>query len=455
MFPSKLYQQDLKATIRLSIPIVVAQLGVVLMGMTDNIMVGRMLGAVPLGAAGLANSVTYMIFSIGIGSLSIVSALVAQASGRNDKEEINKIHRAGIRAALLLVLVLGTISLMVAWQFDIFQQTAQVTTLARPFMIILILSNIPLFIFIAQRQLCDGLANPKVAMYITVSALILNFILNYIFINWIGLNGAAIATLLARIFMVIAIWGYIKRSDFFKPYFDFQDLTDQGNERIKKILRMGLPGGFQFFFEIAAFALAVVMIGWLGEAPLAAHQIAINLASTTYMMATGISSAGSIRVGLALGQKNPDAVRRAGSAAFVTTILLMGLSCLLFLSANDWLVGLYIRDNPEVTKIATGLIIIAGFFQFSDGIQVTALGTLRGIADVNVPTIITLFAYWALALPLSYILAFQAGMNVTGVWLGLSAGLTVSALLLTVRFFRKLRKLNMSEDQGNQGVTFQ
>ena len=454
MFPFKLYQQDLKDTIRLSIPIVVAQLGVVLMGMTDNIMVGRMLGAVPLGAAGLANSITHMICSIGIGSLSIVSALVAQSNGRDDKAEINKLFKAGVKAALLLGLVLGAVSLLVAWQFDIFQQTAQVTTLARPFMIILVISNIPLFLFIAQRQLCDGLANPKVAMYITVSALIINLILNYVFIKWFGLNGAAVATLFARIFMAIAIWIYIKRSEFFKPYFDFQNLKDSGNELIKKILRLGVPGGFQFFFEIAAFASAVVMIGWLGEAPLAAHQIAINLASTTYMMATGIASAGSIRVGLALGQKSLDAVRRAGTAAFVTTILLMGLSCLLFLSANEWLVSLYIRDNPDVTNIATGLVIIAGFFQFSDGIQVTALGSLRGIADVNIPTIITLFAYWILALPLSYILAFHANMNVTGVWLGLSAGLTVSALLLTIRFFRKLKTVNIYEEKDNQPVSF-
>jgi MATE family multidrug resistance protein len=434
-----LSKQDLTETIRLSVPIVVAQLGVVLMGVTDNMMVGRMLGAVPLGAAGLGYSITYMIGSIGIGSLSIVSALVSQAKGRDDNAEIKSLYYAGIRTALLLGVILGTISLIVTWKFSIFQQTAQIAELAQPFMVIMILSNIPLFLFIAQRQLCDGLSNPKVAMYITVSALILNFLLNIVFIKLIGLNGSAVATLVARVFMAAAMWFYIHNATFFKQYLLFEKMADVEKKLITKILRLGVPGGFQFFFEIAAFALAVVMIGWLGEAQLAAHQIAINLASTTYMMATGTASAGSIRVGMALGQRSIEAVRRAGTAAFATSIILMGASCLLFLTANEWLVGLYIRDNAEVTRIATSLIIIAGFFQFSDGIQVTALGILRGIADVNVPTLITLFAYWVLALPLSYLLAFHTSLNVVGVWIGLMAGLTVSALLLTIRFYRKYK----------------
>lgn len=435
----KTYQNDLKETMRLSMPIVVAQLGVVLMGVTDNVMVGRMLGAIPLGAAGLANSITYMISSVGIGALSIISALVSQSNGRDDKLEINRLYKAGIKTAVLLSLTLSAICLLVVWQFAIFNQTAQITALSQPFMIILTFSNIPLFIFIAQRQLCDGLANPKIAMFITVTALVINFVLNFIFIHWFGLNGAAVATLFARIFMAVAIWYYIGHSDFFKPYFAFENNPDKGAHLVKKILKLGLPGGFQFFFEIAAFALAVVMIGWLGEAPLAAHQIAMSLASTTYMMATGVASAGSIRVGLALGQKDEPSVKRAGTAAFAITLMLMGVSCMVFLFGNDFLIKLYIRNNPDVTTIATHLLIIAGIFQFSDGMQVTALGTLRGMADVNIPTVITLIAYWVIALPVSYILAFHFSMNVTGIWLGLSTGLTFSALLLTIRFYMKLK----------------
>jgi multidrug resistance protein, MATE family len=429
----------MRQTLQLSIPIVVAQLGVVLMGVTDNLMIGRLLGAVPLGAAGIAHSISFLISSIGVGGLSIVSALVSQAYGHNDKTEISRLYRAGVRVAWLLGGVLGVVSLLAAWYFELFQQTPTVTELARPFIVILTISNVPLLLFIALRQLCDGLSRPSVAMYITMSALLLNALLNYLLIRSMGLNGAAVGTLLSRLYMAVAIWLYIRRDPFFAAY--VARAAGTLREVVVKILRLGLPGGFQFFFEIAAFSLAVIMIGWLGEPQLAAHQIAINMASTTYMMATGIAAAGSIRVGMALGQQSNPAVQRAGTAAFLLVAAFMGLCCLLFLTANDWLVSLYIRDNAEVATIAAGLVIIAGFFQLSDGIQVVGLGALRGVSDVNIPTVITLFAYWGLALPLSYVLAFPLGMDVTGVWIGLSVGLTASALLLTLRFYRRLRKL--------------
>ncbi len=447
----RLYRNDMRETLRLSIPIVVAQLGVVLMGVTDNLMIGRMLGAIPLGAAGLANSITFLMGSIGIGGLTIVSALVSQAKGKNKTGEINRLYRAGIWVAWFLGLGLGVICLLVAWQFHLFGQTPDVTRMARPFILILTLSNTPLLLFIAIRQLCDGLSRPHIAMTITLSALALNAVLNYFMIRWIGLNGAALATLLSRIYMAVAIWIYIKKDSFFRVYLTIET-TLSINPLIKKILRLGLPGGFQFFFEIAAFSLAVIMIGWLGEPQLAAHQIAINMASTTYMMATGIAVAGSIRVGTAVGRNNLSAVQRAGTAAFLLVTLFMGVCCVLFLSANEFLVGLYIRDNPQVATIAATLVVIAGFFQLSDGIQVVGLGVLRGIADVNLPTVLTLFAYWGVALPLSYFLAFPLGMDVQGVWIGLLAGLTVSAILLTYRFYKKLPHIRLEEIEPEASV---
>ncbi len=440
----RLYRQDIRETLRLSIPIVIAQLGVVLMGVTDNLMIGRILGAVPLGAAGIATSVTFMIGSIGIGGLSIVSALISQSHGKGNPDEVNRLYQAGIRVAWLLGLGLGVVCALMAWQFEIFGQTPDVTRMARPFVLILTISNIPLLLFIAIRQLCDGLSRPKVTMYITISALVLNAVLNYSLIHRMGLLGAAVGTLLARCYMALAIWIYVKKDSFFIPYLN-RERTLSLTPLINKILRLGLPGGFQFFFEIAAFSLAVIMVGWLGEPQLAAHQIAINMASTTYMMATGIAAAGSIRVGSAVGRMNRPAVQRAGTAAFLLVILFMSGCCLLFLTANEWLIGLYIRNNIEVANLAATLVIVAGFFQLSDGVQVVGLGVLRGIADVNVPTLLTLIAYWGVALPLSYVLAFPLGMDVTGVWIGLLAGLTVSAALLTYRFYNKLPRVRLSE----------
>ncbi len=440
----RLYRQDMRETLRLSIPIVIAQLGVVLMGVTDNLMIGRILGAVPLGAAGIATSVTFMIGSIGFGGLIIISALISQAQGKGTPGEVNRLYRSGIRVAWILSLSLGVVCALMAWQFQIFGQTPDVTRMARPFVLILTLSNVPLLLFIAIRQLCDGLSRPKVTMYITISALVLNAVLNYFLIHRLGLIGAAVGTLLARCYMALAIWVYVKKDAFFAPYLNAQG-TLPLNPLIIKILRLGLPGGFQFFFEIAAFSLAVIMVGWLGEAQLAAHQIAINMASTTYMMATGIAAAGSIRVGSAVGRMNRPAVQRAGTSAFLLAKVFMAGCCVLFLTANEWLISLYIRDNAEVATIAGTLVIIAGFFQLSDGVQVVGLGVLRGIADVNVPTLLTLIAYWVVALPLSYVLAFPLGMGATGVWIGLLAGLTVSAALLTYRFYNKLPRIRLDE----------
>ncbi len=452
------YKEDLQQTFRLSIPIVVAQLGVTLMGVTDNMIIGNMLGAVPLGGAGIATSVTFLIGSIGIGGLSIVSALISKAKGENDPAEIKRLYLAGRKVAWLLGAVLGVISLLAAWHFDIFGQTDAVAEIARPFMVTLTISNIALMVFTATRQLCDGLSRPRVTMHITISALVLNAALNYLLIKLIGVQGSALATLIARVYMALAIWLYVRKDPFFQPYLRAVAGRYDMKKLVAKILKMGLPGGFQYFFEIAAFALAVVMIGWLGEIQLAAHQIAISLASTTYMMATGIASAGSIRVALALGRKRLPEIREAATAAFTLVSAFMGLCFLLFLLANRFLVGLYIQGDPAVASTAVVLVTIAAFFQLSDGIQVVALGALRGVSDINKPTMITLFAYWGLALPVSYLLAFPLKLDVTGIWYGLSAGLTVSAVLLTFRFYRNLKYIKFDarstelSSTSNQGL---
>lgn len=443
------YRPELTDTLRLSIPIVIAQLGVVLMGVIDNLFVGRLLGSVPLGAAGLANSLSFLMSSIGVGGLSVGATLVAQARGRNDPALINRLFRAGLQVAVLMSVVLGGLSVGLAFNFGLFGQSAEVARLARDFMLILSASILPLMIFVAARQLCDGLRYPRVAMAITLSALGLNALFNYVFILGagplpaLGLMGSATATLLSRVFMAGAMLGYIYGSGRFKPYLLAAFGALPTRAEVRTILRLGIPGGLTFFFEVATFSLAVVIIGWLGDDRLAAHQIAINMASVTYMMATGISSAASIRVGAAVGRGSREGVFRAGVAAFALSVGFMSLAALLFLTANDWLVSLYIRDNPDVMRIAASLVIMAGFFQLSDGVQVVALGGLRGLSDVNVPTVITLFSYWVVALPLSYVLGFPFGLDAVGVWIGLLTGLSVAAVLLTVRFFRRVRRVDL------------
>ena len=436
-------RREILETIKLSIPIIIAQLGVILMGVTDNLMVGRFLGGVPVGAAGLATSRSCLVPSIGFGGLGVIAVLISQAKGQNDTAEIGRLFRAGLYVAILLSTVLGAVGAAIGMNMDALGQTPEVARLAEPFMYYLSVSTLPLLIFVAARQLADGLSYTRVAMIVTVSALCFNALVNWLLINgiWIfpkmGLNGAAAGTLLSRIYMAVAILVYIYKTKHFSRY--LVAARRVSTQLVVKILRLSVSVGFQFFFEVAAFSLAVVMIGWLGESQLAAHQIAINLASTTYMMATGIASAGAIRVGRAFGEQQPKNVRSAGTAAFVLVAVFMGVWCITFLTASDFLVSLYLKNNPEVTQIAATLMIYAGFFQLSDGIQATGLGTLRGVSDVNVPTIITLIAYWGISLPLSYVLAFTFQMDVEGIWIALSAGLTFSAVFLTIRFYRLVR----------------
>ena len=445
------YRSELTDTFRLSVPIVIAQLGVILMGVTDNLFVGRLLGAVPLGAAGLANGLSFLVSSIGVGALSVVAALVSKAHSQHDAAGTNRLFRAGLRVAGLFSVGFGGLSVLMAYHFDLLGQSAEVTAMAQDFTLVLSASLVPLLVFVAARQLADGLRFPRVAMMITLSALILNAGFNYVLITGfgpfptMGLLGSATATLLSRTFMAVGMLAYIYRSARFKPYLLRAYRALPTADDVRTILRLGIPGGLTFFFEVATFTLAAVITGWLGEDRLAAHQIAINMASVTYMMATGISSAAAIRVGAAVGRGSREGMFRAGVAAFVLSIGFMSVAALLFFTANDWLVSLYIRDNPAVATLAATLMIMGGIFQLSDGIQVVGVGALRGLSDVNAPTLITLFSYWGVALPMSYLLGFTFGMDVVGVWIGLLAGLTIAAVLLTVRFFRRVGRMEPIE----------
>jgi MATE family multidrug resistance protein len=202
---------------------------------------------------------------------------------------------------------------------------------------------------------------------------------------------------------------------------------------INRILKIGVPTGFQYIFEVSAFSAAAIMMGWIGVNALAGHQIAINLASISYMMAAGLSTAGMIRVSNQIGRGNPKAMHEAGLVVFGMVLIFMFSSAFIFIGLRDFLPTFYI-DDPEVIAISSSLLIIAGLFQLSDGIQVVGLGVLRGMEDVQFPTIITLIAYWVLGLPLGYYLAFELGYGAEGIWYGLLIGLSITAVVLFFRF---------------------
>ena len=217
-----------------------------------------------------------------------------------------------------------------------------------------------------------------------------------------------------------------------------------------KLIKIGVPTGFQFIFEVGAFSAAAIMMGWIGVTALAAHQIAINLASISYMMASGLSTAAMVRVGNQLGRKDIKTLREAGFTAFVMVAIFMSVSAVIFILFREFLPSLYI-DDVSVIQMSATLLVIAGFFQLSDGIQVVGLGALRGMSDVRVPTIVTLIAYWVIGLPLGYILAFSLGMQEIGIWVGLLIGLTVTGIMLLYRF-HKLSQRILDKQESNISV---
>jgi MATE family multidrug resistance protein len=226
----------------------------------------------------------------------------------------------------------------------------------------------------------------------------------------------------------------------FKPYLVSLGLKNLDLSKIRELLRIGVPAGLQFVFEVGAFSMAAIMMGWISAATQAAHQIAISLASMTYMAVSGLGAAGAIRTGNQLGKKDFVTMKKAGMTLVWMGAAFMFVFAIVFILAKDYLPLMY-NDEPEVVAIASSLLIIAALFQISDGVQVIALGSLRGIKDVRIPTFITFVAYWIIALPLGYLLAFILDYGSMGIWFGLFLGLTISAVLVLIRFVRLSNKM--------------
>ncbi len=446
------YKTHYKKTFLLAYPVVVSQLGHIMVGVADSVMVGQT-GAKPLAAVALANSLFTIVMVIGLGLSYGITPLIAAADGRNDRSEIAGFFRHGlvvnVSVAILLWLSLKT-ALPLIYHIG---QPHEVAGLAASYLNIMLVSLVPLMTFLTYKQFAEGLSNTSQAMYISVSANVLNVILNYILIYGklgfepMGITGAALSTLISRVLMAFAMMIYIYRS---KRYSEYAISPFAGTYTwaiFKRIFGMGLPVSMQMLFEAGAFSLATVMSGWYGATSMAAHQIALNMASVTYMMMHGLSSAATVRVGNQVGKNDWKEVRLAGFSAFHMVIAFMTLCGLIFVAGRHFLPTLYIAE-VEVIEVASLLMFIAALFQLSDGVQVVGLGALRGISDVKVPTAITLFAYWVVGLPVGYLFGTYLGWEVYGIWMGLLTGLTVAAIFLFYRFNALTHKKQMTSSNN-------
>ncbi len=432
------YKEHFAKNFNLAYPVVLSQLGHTLVSVFDSLMVGQ-IGTLPLAAASLGNSIFLMMMVFGMGVSFSLTPLIAGAEGRKNYTRISLLLLNGLVSNFLVGIILFLAGYFLSPYITYLNQPEDVVKLAIPYVNVLFLSMVPLMIFQAFKQFAEGLSFTKQSMYITVFANTLNVALNYVLI-WgklgfpeMGMVGAAWATLISRIVMAMMMGAFVLYSKRFEVFRRFMHYRHLSFIHMYRIFKIGLPISGQMLFEMGAFGFSAIMIGWLGAKELAAHQIAINVASVTYMMASGIAAAATIRVGNQKGLGNYRAMRIAGLSSFAMGVIFMIASGLLMVLLNNVIPGFYI-DDPEVIQIASVLLIIAALFQISDGVQVVGLGALRGLEDVRIPGIISLVAYWIIGLPVGYLLCFKLGFGVNGIWMGLLVGLSVAAVLLFTRF---------------------
>ena len=434
------YRSHYRDNLKLAIPVVISQLGHTLVQTSDTIIVGHFAGTISLAAVSLATSIFTVPMIIGIGISYGSTPLIAQHNGRGEKAECGQLLSNSLFINLITgVILFGLVCLGSIYFLDDLHQTPEVLVKAKPFLMLLGLSVIPMLVFNTFKQFAEGLGFTKQAMMISIWGNVMNICLGIIFVKGLfgirpmGIMGAGYSTLIDRCVMSIVMGFYVFRSKNFKQYLKDFSLKNISRARSLGILKIGAPVALQYAFEISAFSAAAVLVGTIGVLPQAAHQVAINLASMTYMMSSGVSAAAAIKSGNYFGVKDHGGLKLSANASYHIVLIFMAFTAIVFTFGNNLLPWIYTSDK-NVISIAAQLLILAAIFQLFDGAQVVGLGILRGMSDVNIPTLVTFLAYWVVGLPFGYYWGIYLGHGVSGIWYGLVLGLMVSAILLYIRF---------------------
>ena len=434
------YKPHYKDNLALAIPVMISQVGQTLVQMADTIIVGHFAGTVSLAAVSLSSNLFSIFMITGIGISYGLTPLIAQNNGRKDYAECGAL----LSNSLLINIITGILLFSIVLFCSVFllnnlHQTPEVIAQARPFFILLGVSVIPMMLFVTFKQFAEGLGFTKQAMVISILGNVLNVVLGIIFVKGLfgispmGVRGVGYSTLITRCVMAIVMSSYVLRSEKFKKYLTSFIVTNIEKSRVFQILKKGLLIAMQYVFEISAFAMASVMSGWIGVHEQAAHAAAINLAATTYMMASGLGAAAAIKSGYYFGGSDYHKLRHSAISSYHIVLVFMGTTALTFAIFNQYLPWIYTSDKA-VIAIASQLLIIAAFFQLFDGTQVVGLGILRGMGDVNIPTLITFISYWVIGLPFGYIVGIRLHWGVNGVWYGLVLALMSASVMLFIRF---------------------
>ena len=464
MYSFMKYLPYYKRNLRVALPVMLTQLGASLVGFFDSIMVGHY-ATVDLAAVSFANAIFFTVMVFAMGALMGITPLVgiqvgaqhtsspianSQSPIANNQSpiansQISSLFQNGVLFTVLLSAVMLILLGACIPFLDRFGQDPAVIEVARPYYILIVVSLVPFLFFSFFKQFLEGLGNTMVAMVITLLMNGLNILLNWVFIygNWgfepMGATGAGIGSLISRIGMPLCFWAVMAWRKEWKQYLRmaWQRFSWQ---RIRELAKIGFPIGGQTLLETFLFTASFVIIGWISKEALAAHQISNQIADMTFMLALGIGSATTIRVSHQLGEGNIHGVRMASTASVHLVLLMNTIGAALMISLRNYIPMLFTEDQ-EVIAIASQLIVLAGLFQYADGLQAVGAAMLRGITDVKVPMVIAFVSYILIGLSVGLVCAFPLKMGAAGIWIGFIFALAVAAICFHIRFNRKLKKL--------------
>jgi len=440
MITGSKYSPHYRPNFLLAFPVVLSQAGQMIVGLADTVMVGQ-LGATSLAAVSLANNIFIIGLVFGLGLATGLTPLAGKDFAGGNRLGSTEWFKHGIFMFSAIGVIQAVLMAFVVFLLPYMGQPADVVQLAIPYYLTVVASFIPFMLFAVFKQYAEGLGNTRIAMVITIGVNVFNIVLNYLLIygkfgfpEW-GVFGAGIATFISRLLMPVIFIAVFLKSPFFRPDTENWRKCSLSAKQARRLLKIGFPIAGQFIVEVATFSLGSIMAGWLGAAAIAANQIALSLSGFTYMVAAGFAAAVTIKVSHFRGRGEIKQARIAVFASLHQVLLFMGTSVTFFILFRFKIPALFVPDE-EVIKIAAVLMLIAGLYQFFDGMQVVLLGALRGFEDVKIPMFIQTGVYFFVALPICYVLTFTFKLGAAGIWTGYLAGLFLVSILLLLRFNR-------------------
>ncbi len=437
-----------KRNIAVAIPVMLTQAGQVTVHLADSIMVGH-LGTTELASVSFANSIYVLGMVFGIGFTQGLTPHVGQSFGKGEHDKVSVLLKNSLTLNIAISLLLTLVMFIAGTFMHLMGQTEAVVSYGQDYYNIVLFAILPFILFFGLRQFSEGIGITKYAMYVTLLANFINIMLNWVLIfghlgfEPMGIKGAAYATLISRVIMLIMFAFLMFRLKCYNRYIKLIRLPIIEFKNAFSVLRTSIPLSFQNLVEITAFSMSAVMIGWLGEAPLASHQIAMSMSSFSFMLALGVGAAATIRVSHQYGYGDYRSMRLAGFASVHLSVAIMALFGIAYILLRNYIPAIYTQDM-EVRALAANLLIVAALFQVFDATQLASLACLRALADVKIPLMLSIISYYLISLPLGYLFGFVFNLNAVGVWIGLLMGLLFAAILFLLRFNRISKKMLMS-----------